>query len=59
MAAPLVSGLAGLIFSTFRSYTSLQLAEQIRVTADSIEQSNKSDLKYLLGKGRINAYRAV
>ncbi len=59
MAAPLVSGLAGLIFSTFRSYTSLQLAEQIRVTADNIEQSNKSDLKNLLGRGRINAYRAV
>ncbi|MFA5803011.1 MAG: S8 family peptidase [Melioribacteraceae bacterium] len=59
MSAPLVSGLAGLIFSTFRSYTALQLAEQIRVTADSIEQSNKSDLKYLLGRGRINAYRAV
>jgi hypothetical protein len=51
--------LAGLIFSTFRSYTSLQLAEQIRVTADTIEQSNKSDLKNLLGRGRINAYRAV
>lgn len=59
MSTPLVSGLAGLIFSTFRSYTPLQLAEQIRVTSDNIEQSNNSNLKYLLGNGRINAYRAV
>ncbi|TSA25713.1 MAG: T9SS C-terminal target domain-containing protein [Ignavibacteriales bacterium] len=59
MSSPLVAGLAGLVFSTHPNYTVLQAGEQIRVTADNIEQSNNSNLKYLLGSGRINAFRAV
>jgi len=59
MSSPLVAGLAGLVFSTRRSYTALQTAEQIRVTSDNIEQFNDASLKYLLGRGRINAFRAV
>lgn len=59
MSSPHVAGLAGLVFSTFRSYTALQIAEQIRVTSDNIEQSNNANLKNLLGRGRINAFRAI
>ena len=59
MSSPLVAGLAGLVFSTPHNYTALQVAEQIRVTSDDIEQSNNTNLKYLLGRGRINAFRAV
>jgi hypothetical protein len=59
MASPLATGLAGLVFSKFRNFTPLQVAEQIRVTADNIESSNPDSLKYLLGRGRINAYKAV
>jgi subtilisin family serine protease len=62
MSSPLVAGLAGLIWAQFSNpytRTPLQVAEQIRVTADDIEQSNKSTYKNLLGRGRINAYRAV
>ncbi|MCX6175099.1 MAG: S8 family peptidase [Ignavibacteriales bacterium] len=59
MSSPLVAGLAGLVFSIHRNYTALQVAEQIRVTSDNIEQSNNANLKYLLGRGRVNAFRAV
>jgi serine protease len=59
MSAPLVSGLAGLVFSKFPNYTPLQVSEQIRVTADNIYSSNPDSLKYLLGRGRINAYTAL
>jgi subtilisin family serine protease len=59
MSAPLVSGLAGLVFSKYPNYTPLQVSEQIRVTADNIDSSNPDSLKYLLGRGRINAYTAL
>ncbi len=59
MSSPLVAGLAGLVFSMRRGYTALQVAEQIRVTSDNVEQYNNVNLKYLLGRGRINAYKAV
>jgi serine protease len=59
MSAPLVAGLAGLVFSKFPGYSPLQVAEQIRVTSDSIDNVNSASLKHLLGSGRINAYRAV
>ena len=59
MSAPLVSGLAGLVFSVFPNYSPLQVAEQIRVTSDNIDALNADSLKHLLGGGRINAYRAV
>lgn len=61
MAAPHAAGLAGLVATKFPNYTPQQIAEQIRVTSDdNIYQINNADsVKYLLGKGRINAYRAV
>jgi len=59
MAAPLVSGLAGLVFSKFPKFTPLQVSEQIRVTADNIASSNADSLKYLTGSGRINAFKAL
>jgi len=61
MAAPLVSGIAGLIASKFPNYSALQIGEQVRVTTDDIYSSgvNPDSIKYLAGKGRANAYRAV
>ena len=60
MASPLVAGLAGLVASVFPNYSPQQIAEQIRVTSDDVYLTNNTpDLQYLLGKGRINAYRAV
>ena len=57
-SAPLVSGLAGLVFAHFPNFTPLQVAEQIRVNCDNIDQINP-DYKHLLGYGRINAYKAL
>lgn len=59
MSTPLVSGLAGLVASRFKNYTPLQIGEQIRITSDDVYSINPVRYKYLLGKGRINAFRAV
>ncbi|MDP2037780.1 MAG: S8 family serine peptidase, partial [Ignavibacteria bacterium] len=61
MAAPLVSGIAGLVASKFPNYSALQIGEQVRVTTDDIYSNgvNPDSIKYLAGKGRANAYRAV
>jgi serine protease len=57
-STPLVSGLAALVMSHFPNYNPLQVAEQIRVNSDNIDSLNSS-YKYLLGYGRINAYKAL
>ena len=59
MAAPLVSGLAGLVASKFKNYNAQQIGEQIRSTCDDVSSTNDPDKKYLIGKGRINALSAV
>ncbi|MBI1939656.1 MAG: S8 family peptidase [Ignavibacteriales bacterium] len=59
MSAPLVSGLAGLVFTKFPHYTPLQAAERIRVSCDDVYGINPDSLKFLLGRGRINAYNAL
>jgi subtilisin family serine protease len=58
MAAPLAAGLAGLVSAKFPNYTPLQIAEQIRITADNVDAQN-TGYEMLLGRGRINAYRAL
>lgn len=58
-AAPLTAGLAGLIKNQYPSYTPLQIAELIRVTSDDITSLNADSLRYLIGRGRINAYKAL
>ncbi|MBI5214828.1 MAG: S8 family serine peptidase [Ignavibacteriae bacterium] len=57
MAAPFVAGLIGLTKAKYPDLNSEQAAEQVRVTSDPKE--NTPNYRYLLGKGRINAYRAV
>jgi subtilisin family serine protease len=59
LAAPIVAGLAGLVIDKFPDYSPLQVAEQIRVNADDIYDNVSSTYQYLLGKGRINAYKAL
>ena len=58
-AAPLVTGIAALVKTQYPDLAPWQLGQQVRVTANSIDQFNTSGLRGLLGKGRINAYRAV
>ncbi len=58
MASPVVAGVAGLVKAKYTSFNPEQVAEKIRVTADDIYNINQS-YRYQLGKGRINAYRAL
>jgi serine protease len=58
MATPIAAGVAALIRAHFPSYTPGQAGEQLRVTCDDIYTANAT-YKYKLGKGRVNAYRAL
>jgi serine protease len=58
MASPLATALAALVKGKFPSYTNLQVAEQVRVTCDNIDALNIG-FAGSLGRGRINAYRAL
>lgn len=58
VASPIVSGLAAVVKNQFPTYTNLQIAEQIRATCDNID-ANNSGKEYMLGAGRINAYKAL
>jgi predicted GH43/DUF377 family glycosyl hydrolase len=54
LSVPLVSGVAGLVKAHNPGWTGMQAGEQVRVTADSIPGYTGE-----LGRGRLNAYRAV
>jgi serine protease len=58
MASPLAAGLSGLVKTQHPAWSVDQVREQVRVTCDDITASN-SGLTGLVGKGRINALRAV
>ncbi len=57
-AAPLASGLAGLVASHFPAYTPAMIRERIRVTCDNIDAQNPKRVRFA-GRGRINALRAL
>lgn len=57
-AAPLTAGLAALVKTAFPNFSPGQIREQIRMTAESIDEANPS-LQGRMGRGRINAVRAV
>jgi serine protease len=58
MASPLAAGVAALVTGKFPAYTPEQVREQVRVNCDSISSKN-SGYPYLLGSGRVNAYKSV
>src|SRR5690606_29731100 len=58
MAAPLVSGAAALLKARYPNYSGLQIGELLRATTDNIDAQNP-DYVNLLGKGRLNIYRAL
>ena len=59
MASPLVAGLAGLVRSHRPDLSPEQVFEQIRVTSDPIDASQDPRYHGKIGRGRINAYRAL
>ncbi|MBN2092007.1 S8 family serine peptidase [candidate division KSB1 bacterium] len=58
MAAPVTAGLVGLVKSLHPAWTAAQLIYQVVETADNIDNLNPT-YAGKLGKGRINAFRAV
>ena len=60
IAAPLVSGVAGLIRSHFPSLNALQVVDLIKCTADNIDGITEN-IPYAgkIGTGRVNAYAAL
>ncbi len=58
MAAPLVASAAALLKAKYPNYTGLQIGELLRATADNIDTKNPNYIN-LLGKGRLNIYRAL
>ncbi len=60
MASPIVAGCAALLRRQFPEYTSAQIAERLRMTADDIYAVG-SNGKYheKLGRGRVNLYKAL
>ena len=58
-SAPLVSGIAALVKTHWPDYTPGQIREQVRLTADMIDDAHDAGLVGLLGRGRVNAHRAL
>lgn len=59
MASPLVAGVAALVRTQFPGLTPSQAAEQLRVTCDTAIYTANSSFRYKLGKGLVNAFRAL
>ncbi len=59
-SAPIIAGGAALVKSHFPNFTNIQIAEQLRVTADIIDTipENSSTIG-MMGAGRMNIYRAL
>lgn len=61
-SAPIVAGVAGLVKAKFPDYSAIQIGEQVRVNADdmyNIAGNEDYQHSYSLGKGRVNAYKAL
>ncbi|MFH1916868.1 MAG: S8 family serine peptidase [Nanoarchaeota archaeon] len=58
MAAPYVSGVAGLLLSKYPTWTNHMVEDQLKRTTDDISAQNPG-YQGLLGTGRLNAYNAL
>ncbi|MEE9225996.1 MAG: S8 family serine peptidase [Bacteroidota bacterium] len=58
MAAPIAAGIAALVKTIHTDWTPDQIGEQVRISADRIDDLNTS-FRRQLGFGRVNAFRAL
>ncbi len=59
-SCPIVSGAAALVKATYPSMSAVQIGEILRATADeSFYANNSTSVKDLLGKGRLDVFKAV
>ncbi len=59
LSAPLVAGAAALVWAHNPTFTPLQVAEQLRISADETFYSNNTGFEHKLGKGRLDIARAL
>ncbi len=59
MASPLVAGAAALVKSKYPNFEPLQIAEQLRNTADDILPMQTNQYRDKIGGGRLNMFRSV
>jgi serine protease len=59
LAAPIVSGAAALVWAQRPTLTGLQIAEQLRISADEDLYDNNPTYTNKLGKGRLDIVRAL
>lgn len=57
-SSPIVAGVVGLVKTKNPDLLGIQASEQVRITADNIDDLNPA-FATLLGSGRVNAFRAV
>lgn len=58
-SSPITAGAAALVWSKNPTFTPLQVAEQLRVSADNVDSESSVSFKNLLGRGRINIKSAL
>lgn len=59
IAAPVVSGCAGIVGFHFPGYNAGQIGARLKATADNINASNDPSLLGKLGAGRVNLFQAL
>ena len=59
MAVPLVAGVVALVRTRWPDYGVYEVMEQIKQTADNVDAEQPASLQGLMGRGRVNARRAV
>ncbi len=59
IAAPVVSGCAGIVAFHFPGYSAGQIGARLKATADNINASNDPSLLGKLGAGRVNLFQAL
>ncbi len=60
MASPIVAGAAGVLWSAFPELNSRQIAEKLKITADTIDQiPGNETYANQLGAGRLNMFRSL
>lgn len=60
MASPIVAGAAGVLWSAFPELNSRQIAEKLKITADTIDQIPGNEAyTNQLGAGRLNMFRSL
>jgi serine protease len=59
LASPIVAGAAALVWEKNPAFTPLQVAEQLRASADNSFYQANAQYSFQLGKGRLNVFNAL